>query len=39
MTLMVVKIIILNQCRVIWNKTIAVAAMLLVKKENCVDLL
>ena len=36
MTLMVVKILTLNQCVVIWNKITVVAVMLLViKKETC----
>ena len=40
MTLVVVKIVTLNQCKVVWNKITVVAAMLLViKKRINVDLL
>ena len=36
MTLVVVKIVILNQCEVIWNKITLVAAMLpVVKRKSC----
>ena len=39
MTLIVVKIVTLNQYRVIWNKITVVAMMLLVIKRKRVDLL
>ena len=40
MTLVVVKIVTLNQCGVIWNKITVVAAMLLSDKNGkCVNLL
>ena len=39
MTLVIVKIVTLNKCGVIWYKITVVAAMLLVVKKNCVELL
>ena len=39
MTLVTIKMVTLNQCRVIWNKITAVTAMPLVKKKKRVNLL
>ena len=40
MTLVVIKLVIFNQCQVIWNKITVVAAMLVaIKKGKRVDLL
>ena len=40
MTVVIVTVVTLNKCGVVWYKSIVIAAMLLVvKKENHVDLL